>query len=215
MFDLFGSPSANMRTAFLLLTALSATACSSSQERAQSYYEHGKSLLEAHDYARAAIEFKNALRLKKDLLPAWRSLGEVDELTGQRGELVPIFRSIVELDPNDNSAKLKLARLLLSAGSLDEALTLANALKEADDRNADVRALRALVFFKLNDSAGAVQEAHAALEIDPANAGATIVLAAERLGRGDSKSALQLLNSEAVSRAQDIGIDLFKFKILK
>src|SRR5258708_33710474 len=155
MFDLFGSPSANMRTAFLLLTALSATACSSSQERAQSYYEHGKSLLEAHDYARAAIEFKNALRLKKDLLPAWRSLGEVDELTGQRGELVPIFRTIVELDPNDNAAKLKLAKLLLTAGSLDEALNLANAASEADSRNANAVALKALILFKLNDAGGA------------------------------------------------------------
>src|SRR6516165_1326661 len=206
-------PSIGIRAAVVFAAALLVAACSS-QERAKSYYASGMKLLEAHDNARAAIEFKNALRLDKRLLAAWRSLAQVDELIGQRGELIPIFRSIVELDPTDNSARLKLARLLLASGTLDEALSLANTAKEADGQNADVLALRALVLFKLNDMAGSVEEAQAALKIDPGNAGATIVLAAERLARDDSKGALQLLDSEAVSRTQNLGIDLFKLKVL-
>jgi tetratricopeptide (TPR) repeat protein len=212
MRQLLGKPSVGIRAAVVFAAALLVAACSS-QERAKSYYASGMKLLEAHDNARAAIEFKNALRLDKRLLAAWRSLAQVDELIGQRGELIPIFRSIVELDPTDNSARLKLARLLLAGGALDEALNLANAAKEADGQNADVLGLRALVLFKLNDMAGSVEEAQAALKIDPGNAGAAIVLAAERLERGDSKGALQFLDSEAVSRTHDIGIDLFKLKI--
>ena len=212
MLQLLNRPCVNVRTALLLFAAVSMAACSSSAERARSYYDSGMKLLEAHDNVRAAIEFKNALKLDKSLLPAWRSLAKADELTGQKGELVPILRSIVELDPNDNAAKVELARLLLAAGAFDEAVNLVNAAKEADSQNADIRALRALVLFKLNDTAGAVQEANAALAIDPGNAGATIVLAAERLGRGDSKGALQLLDQKGVT--QDIGIDVFKLKIL-
>jgi tetratricopeptide (TPR) repeat protein len=214
MLQLVDKAFVGIRAAFVFATALSVGACSSSQERAKSYYDNGMKLLKVHDNARAAIEFKNALRLNKSLLPAWRSLAEVDELIGQKGELIPIFRSIVELDPTDNSARLKLARLLLASGTLDEALSLANTAKEADGQNADVLALRALVLFKLNDMAGSVEEAQAALKIDPGNAGATIVLAAERLARDDSKGALQLLDSEAVSRTQNLGIDLFKLKVL-
>src|SRR5580704_17831579 len=120
MFNLFSRPTVGVRTTVLLTASLLVSGCSTSEERAKNYYEHGLKLLVEHDNARATIEFKNALRLKKDLLPAWRSLGEVDELTGQRGELVPIFRTIVELDPSDNTAKMKLAKLLLTAGSLDE-----------------------------------------------------------------------------------------------
>src|SRR5260370_36539904 len=159
MLQMFTRPFGKIHLALLALAALLVSGCSSSEELGQSYYEHGMKLFAEHDNARAAIEFKNAIKLKKDLLPAWRNLGEVDELTGQRGELVPIFRTIVELDPNDNAAKLKLAKLLLTAGSLDEALNLANAASEADSRNANAVALKALILFKLNDAGGAVHEA--------------------------------------------------------
>jgi tetratricopeptide (TPR) repeat protein len=205
--------SPKLRSACLLLAVFLVSGCSSAEERAKSYYDNGMKLFAEHDNARAAIEFKNAIKLKKDFLPAWRSLGEVDELTGQRGELAPIFRTIVELDPTDNAAKLKLARLLIPSGSLDEALDLVNAASDADNRNAYALSLKALILYKLNDAKGAIQEARAALEIDPGNAGATIVLAADRLAGGDTKGALQILNSDAMAGAKDFGIDLFKLKI--
>jgi tetratricopeptide (TPR) repeat protein len=209
------SRSTRLKSALIVITTLLVSGCSSSEERATSYYEHGVKLLAEHDNTRAAIEFKNAIKLKKDFLPAWRSLGEVDELTGQREELIPILRQIVELDPHDNVSKLKLAKLVLAAGALDEALNLANAINEANDRNADARALKALVLLKLKDPSGATEQAQKALEIDPGNVGAAIVLAAERLARGDSKGALQLLGSDAVARANDIGVDLFKLKVFE
>ncbi len=212
---MFTRPTGKIHPALLALAVLLVSGCSSPEERAQSYYEHGMKLFAEHDNARAAIEFRNAVKLKKDLLPAWQRLGEIDELNKQWGELAPVLRTVVELDPDDNSAKLKLARLLLSGGSLDEALNLVNVASEADSRNADAVALKALILFKLNDATGAVHEAQAALTIDPGNAGAIIVLAADRLARGDSKGALQFLDSDAVARTKDIGVDLFKLKIFE
>ena len=38
----------------------------SPEEEARSYYEHGVKLAEQHDYAKAAIELRNALRLKNE-----------------------------------------------------------------------------------------------------------------------------------------------------
>src|SRR5260370_28025227 len=215
MLQMFPRPTGKIHPALLALAVLLVSGCSSTEERAQSYYEHGMKLFAEHDNARAAIEFRNAVKLKKDLLPAWQRLGEIDELNKQWGELAPVLRTVVELDPDDNSAKLKLARLLLSGGSLDEALNLVNVASEADSRNADAVALKALILFKLNDATGAVHEAQAALTIDPGNAGAIIVLAADRLARGDSKGALQFLDSDAVARTKDIGVDLFKLKIFE
>src|SRR5260370_35891639 len=51
--------------------------------------------------------------------------------------------------------------------------------------------------------------------MDRGNAGAIIVLAADWLARGDSKGALQFLDSDAVARPKDIGVDLFKLKIFE
>ena len=60
---------------------------------------------------------------------------------------------------------------------------------------------------------GARREAQAALEIDPANAGAMIVLAADRLARGDAEGALLILEPCALTLArQDVGVHLFKIQ---
>ena len=40
----------------------------SPKEQAQSYYEHGVMLAKQHEYAKAAIELRNSLKLKNDKL---------------------------------------------------------------------------------------------------------------------------------------------------
>src|SRR5437899_9585694 len=112
------------------LTILGATllsGCSSSEQRAQNYYENGMKLLAANDFARAGVELRNAVKLNKTLLPAWRALEQVEEHNRNMGALVPIERAIVEVDPNDVNTKLRLARVLSLTGSVDEALTQVNA----------------------------------------------------------------------------------------
>src|SRR5215471_6644476 len=109
----FDVPFTALRRAILVLTVF-LVGCSSPEDKAQSYYEQGMKLLSQQDYVKAGIEFKNALQNKKDLLGAWRGLLEIElhnrNLQGQ----VQILRTIVELDPNDVEAKLKLGSFLLA-----------------------------------------------------------------------------------------------------
>ncbi len=175
-------------------------------------------LFSEHDSAKAAIELRNAVRLKRDLIGAWKALAEIDEASRNWPGLVTDMRTIVELTPNDASARLKLGKLLLLAGSSKEALAVANAGIELDNRDADLHALKAAVSFKLDDRAEAVREAKTALELDPANADALMVLAVDRLGRGDAKGALSLLQDPSVAHAKDLesnlGLQLLKIKLL-
>src|SRR5205807_2497837 len=76
-------------------------------------------------------------------------------------------------------------------------------------------AQRSLLLYKLNDPEGAVRDAKAALEINPEHSGAMIVIAAERLGRGDTNGALKILDSNPVVRDKDLGIQIFKLKVLE
>src|SRR5262245_44313277 len=108
MLQSFSLSSANVRRAFLLLAVLLVAGCGSPTERAQSYYERGKKLLSQQDYVKAAIEFKNALQLKKDLVGAWRGLAEIELHNRNFQGAIPILRTVVELDPKDVDAKLKL-----------------------------------------------------------------------------------------------------------
>ena len=79
MSRLINSRLAKVRFAVAALAAFQLAGCSSPEARAQSYYESGMKFLAAHDDAKAAIEFRNAVNLKKDLLPAWRGLAQSEE----------------------------------------------------------------------------------------------------------------------------------------
>ena len=173
MLQLLSVFSAKLPHALLGLTVLLMVGCGSAENRAQSHYERGMQLMSQQDFVRASIEFRNAVRLKKDLVGAWRGLAQIEERNRNWGALNATLRTIIELDPKDVASRVSLGKLLLLGNSLDEALNLANAANEIDGKNPSVLALKAAVLFRLNDNAGAIREAKLALDIDPSNADAT------------------------------------------
>jgi len=210
---LFYPRTASIRLAFVALVAFQLASCGSPEERAQRYYESGMKYLAAHDDAKAAVEFRNALRLKKDLLPAWRGLAETQEATRNWQGLAPVLREILDLDPKDEATRLKLARILLAAGLVDQSLKLVNDAGEPAANDANLLALKAVISYKLKDKDTALQDAQAALKIEPGNVDALVVLAADRLANNDPDGALQLLSTNPQTQDNDIGTQLFKLKI--
>lgn len=202
------------RVGLVALTLLAVAGCSSAEDRAKSYYDDGMKLMAGHDNARAAVEFKNAIKAKKDYIPAYLGLARIAELEHSWAAMIPLLRSVVELDTKDVTDRNKLARLLLLGGSFDEALKVVNSANEIDDRNAETLALKSVILFKLGDSKGALAAAQDALQVDPKNNGAMSVLAADKLAHGDSKGALQILDT-ATAEKDDLGLDLFKLKIFE
>src|SRR5215468_664263 len=192
--------------AFLLLAG-----CGSAED----HYARGMKLIEQQDYVKAGLEFRNAVKLKKDFVPAWRELSQIEERNQNWEATAGILRTIVQLEPSDLETRLRLGRLMLLGNALDDALKLIDAAGEAVNQNASALAFRAAVYLKLNDTAGAVREARAALEVDPSNVEAVIVLAAERLARGDSEGALLLLDRKEVADVKNIGIQIFKLVIFE
>ncbi len=207
------SRSSKISLAFVALLALQLPDCSSPEARAQSYYDSGMKLLASHEDQKAAVEFRNALRLKKDFLPAWRGLAQTEETAHDWAGLVPVLRSILDLDTSDQATRIKLARLLLSAGNPAEALKLVNASTEPDTNNAGLLALKAVISYKLKDSDTAVRDAQAALKSEPGNVDALIVLAAVRFDLNDPTGALQILSSNPQTQDKDLGTQLYKLRI--
>jgi len=213
MLRLFCQHIPKIRVAFVVLVALQLVACGSPEERAQRYYESGMKLLAAHENYKAAVEFRNALRLKKDLLPAWRGLAETVEATNNLRDLIPVLRSILDLAPKDDVTRLKLAKLLLIEGGANQALKLVNDISEPDTNNADLLALKAVIYFKLKDTDTAIRDAQAALKIAPQNVDALVVLAADRLANNDPNGALQYLSSASQFQPNDLGVQLYQLRI--
>jgi cellulose synthase operon protein C len=206
-----------IRRIILVFAVFLVAGCSSPEEKAQRYYERGMELLSKQDYVKAGIEFKNAVQNKKDLIGAWRGLLEVDAHNKNVQGQVAILRTIVELDPKDVDSKLKLGHYLLVGGDVDQALDLANAAIALDGRSPNSLAFRAAALLKLKDATGAKREAEAALNIDPANAEAAIVLAIERMMRGDTDGALTILDRPGITykSADEFATQLVKLQIFE
>ena len=107
--ELNGFVMGTLRIALVIAGAIQLACCGSSAERAQGYYDNGIKLLAKHENQKAAIEFKNAIDLKRDMIPAWRGLAQIEEANHHWAALVPVLQTIVQLDPHDVKTKLKLA----------------------------------------------------------------------------------------------------------
>ena len=200
---------------FVVLFALQVAGCGSPESRAKSYYDDGMKLLASKNYQTASIEFRNAVKIKKDMIPAWRGLAETEEATQHWDVLVPVLRTILELDPKDDATRMKLARLLVAGGAMDQALKLANEINDPDNANAGLLALKAAIYYKLKDEDTAVRDASAAIKIEPGNVDALIVLAADRLANDDPQGALKLLSGAAASNADNVSVQLLKINIYR
>jgi tetratricopeptide (TPR) repeat protein len=207
----------NKRLALLALAVLGLSIAGafllydSPEKQAQKYYQRGLKLVEQRDYAKASIELRNAVRLKNDLLPAWRSLAQIEETTRNWQRLIASLRSINDLDPSDIEVRIKLAKLLVFTGSARPALTLTDAGIDADRPNAKLLGLRAGILYQLNDTVKAIKQARDALSVDPSNPDALIVLAADRVAKNDEQAALRILESDPTSN--DLGIQLFRLRL--
>lgn len=198
-------------TPVLLLLLLSA--CGTPEERAQEHYRRGTELIGKSDFAHARLEFRNALQLKDDFLPAWRAIASLEEKQENWPAANAALRRISALDEKDIDARLRLSTMALFSGQFQQALEWVDAATMIDPTNARTHALRGATLFKIGDETTALQEASRSLELAPGNQVALTVLAAARFAHEDTDGALRLLDTIAEDAASDLGVELFRIKI--
>ena len=199
---------------FLIAILLAMSACDSPEQKANSYVTSGLSLLALNKPEFARLEFKNALKINDKLVSAWYGLAQVEERQGHWGKVFELLKKVVALDPTHIQAQVKVGKLFLLAGQLDKALDASTAASKLDPANPKVRALRAAVLYRLDDTKGAVKAAKSALEVDPSETDAIAVLVAERLAAKDTKSALDHIDRGLKHDKENIALHLLKIRTL-
>src|SRR5450631_2382413 len=136
--------------------------------------------------------------------------GSPEQRTQSFASLFQDLRRIVELDPTDIDARVRLVRIMATSNASDAALKVLDAASGQDQSRADVRALRASILLKTNDPNGAMREAQEAVKTDPQNLDAVIVLASVQLSRGDADGALQRLDAVPADQKDDPRVTALK-----
>ncbi len=211
----FKVSSVKINLALVIAFSLFLAACEKPEQRAQSYYEQGIKFLDQGKMSKAKLEFRNALQINKKLVPAWFALARIDEKKRDWRAVVRSLNNVVSLDPKHVRARVKLGNIYLLGGDNTKALEYSDAAVALAPEDAEAQALRAAVLFKLNDYQRAKKAANKALEINPKNVGAVIVLAAGQMRSGNAEKALEYIESGLVQNSGDIGLHLFKIRALE
>ncbi len=96
--------------------------CAGPEEKKLKFYNKGKALYEADDYALARVELKNAIQIDPKYADAHYLLGMVELKDKNYKETMGRLNKAVELNPGLWEAHLQLGRLFLAAKLYDKAL---------------------------------------------------------------------------------------------
>lgn len=208
-------PTNRIKTLCLFLVImLQIIGCSSPQDEANNYIKSGYKLLDSGEFVGAGIQFKNALQIDKDLASAWYGLSLVEEKQGHLDKVYYTLTKVVELEPNNVNAHLKLGKIILAGKLIDKALKKSDLLLNLSPDDPNVRAFRALVLLELSDKEGAKKEAKIALEKNPENIDAFTVLALERMSGDDYQGAKYYLDRGLKYDDKNIVLQSLKINVL-
>lgn len=202
------------RFAILLATALALAACDSAEERVAEHYDRGLALLEEGASEKAALEFRNALEIDENFVPARVEFAEILLARGDAKGAYGNLLKVVEVEPAHARARLLLANILLLAGEFDEALTHADVAHKADPNNAEILVARAVAHHRLGNTEQALADANRALVLRPGDPQAQLLLVTEELSGGDTEAALALVDQFLADNPTDLPLNLMKLQIL-
>jgi tetratricopeptide (TPR) repeat protein len=198
------------------LTALvTLSACSDPQERAASYYASGQAFLEKGDYARAAVEFRNALKIKEDYADAWFAMAKVEEKAKAWNRVAGNLQRTLEINPKHHEAIRMLTEVYLNNGNIDGAMKQANAALAINPKDDQILALRGAAFARQAKMTEALADANAALAINPTHGGALLLLAADRLRKNELKAALEFIDKGIAANPRDASLLIARLSILE
>ena len=130
--------------------------------------------------------------------------------TGQAGQGIQELRALLEKNPNDLFLKFLLARALAESGDLAEAHARLLEIVKLRPQFLDAHLLLADIAFKQHDMLETVQQAEAALEVDPENLRARMLRgsALRREGNLDQADAVLSSLSRQVPESMDVRLEL-------
>lgn len=204
------------RNTFAALAILLAVAgCDAPEDKAQSYFQRGMATMAAGVLDKAALDFRNVLKLDENHAQALLALAQIEEKRGNFEAAIKLYGALAERDAQNFDARVRLAQLFLAAGQADAASIhagQAKRLKPADPRVLVIEAGLALSRGKLDEAARLANEV---LRISPGDNTALMVLVSERVAASDPEGALKIIEQGLAADTRNLGLQILKLRTLQ
>jgi tetratricopeptide (TPR) repeat protein len=202
-------------TVALVVCAFMATsACGGGGEaRKAEHIAKGERFMAERNYAKAHIEFRNALQIDPKDARLRAQLGLASEKLGNVQEAANSYRLAIAADESLEMPRARLALLLALAGLTDDALELIKPGLERQPRSADLLVARAVATAE-SDLAASTRDANEAVRLDPNNADAISVLASLMWRQEQRSEALALLERAVAEAPENLDLRRNLVKLL-
>jgi putative PEP-CTERM system TPR-repeat lipoprotein len=159
------------RPAMFLLVVVAAACTRDGEALARKHMEQGNAFFNQQQYAKAVIEFRNAVKATPRDGRARLRLGQAFVKVGDTRNAIREYVRAADLLPDDDNVQLEAGNALLVAGEFDRARAIAEALLQKNRRNVAAQMLRGYALAGLKDVATAITQLEEALAEDSTQIG--------------------------------------------
>jgi tetratricopeptide (TPR) repeat protein len=186
----------------LIATAALATGCGGAQSRFAAHMHRGDDYAAHGEFAKASIEFRNAIQIEPANPVARVKAGEAAEKLGRIRDALGFYQSVIDTTPDNVQARIDLARLFVFGGAPARALGILEPALARHPDDAGLLTVRSAARARTNDLTGARRDAERAVQLAPHSEDAVATLAGLREQAGETQQAIALVR-DTLSRVPD------------
>ncbi len=179
-------------------------ACDGADERRAKYMAEGKQLMQAGDYEKAALAFKNVVQIDPKDWESHYQLGEVFYKQGKIDAAFKEYNTVVTQDPNHVMARVRVGQLLFINRNIEGAEKMADEALAKQPDNVEALVLKAGVQAVQNNSEAGIATVEKALQISPNDLSAILRLAAINASLDRMDKAVGILKDAIAKSPENI-----------
>jgi tetratricopeptide (TPR) repeat protein len=188
----------------ICLAAIALLSCGGAKERKVKYMERAKAFLAEKNYDKAKIELKNVLQIDSKYAEAYFLIGQVDEQKQDMNNAFADYSKVVELNPDHEQAREKLARFYLMGGAPDKAKEMVDYILKKKPNDPEAKTINAVILAQKKDLDAALKLASEVVKADSKQTEAVAVISIIYKDKGDTERAIAALVDGIANNPKDV-----------
>lgn len=191
-------------TLVVIICAVLIVGCGGAQSRFASHMQRGQDYFSQGNFAKAGIEFRNALLISPKNPQALVMAGRSAEGLGRVRDALGLYQAAIDASPDNTDARARMGRVMVFGGAPERALTIIEPGLVKHPEDAELLTYRGAARLQLKKPEEALADVEHALRLAPGNPDAVALRASMYRNAGELDKAIALV-SAAVHRPSGSG----------